>query len=48
MIFEVHFTRLVEADNFFDAVDNVKEIVKDAEEVVSVCPFVEEDMIEIE
>lgn len=47
MIFEVHFTRLVEADNFFDAVDNVKEIVEDAEEVVGVCPFVEEDMIEI-
>lgn len=45
MIFEVHFTRLVEADNFFDAVEDAKEIVEDIEEVISVCPYVEDDMI---
>ena len=43
MKYEVHYMRTVEADDFFDAVQVVKDNVEDVEEVVSVCPFIEED-----
>ncbi len=45
MMWEVHYIKTVESDNFFDAVEKVKENFDDIEEVVSVCPFMEEDMI---
>lgn len=45
MLWEVTFTRVIEADDFFDAVDTAKDSVKDIEEVVSVCPYLEEDYI---
>ncbi len=45
MIWEVHYTRHIEADNFFDAVEKAKEDFNEIEEVISVCPFVEEDII---
>lgn len=48
MIWEAHYTRLVEADDFFDAVESVKNTVEDTEEVISVCPFVEDDIIQKE
>lgn len=41
--YEVHYTRTVEADDFFDAVEKVKGKVKDIEEVIAVCPFEEEE-----
>lgn len=46
MKYEVHYTRIVEADNFFDAVDLAKENVDDVEEVISVCLAIEEDIPE--
>jgi len=45
MLWEATVTQLIEADDFFEAVDKIKEIKQDAEEVVSVCPFIEEDFI---
>lgn len=48
MIWETHYVKLVEADNFFDAVEKVKESFDDVEEVISVCPFIEEDMMKEE
>lgn len=48
MEWEIHYTRVIEADDFFDAVDKIKYDVNDIEDVISVCPFVEdEDMMEI-
>lgn len=44
MKFEIHYTRIVEADDFFDAVEIAKHL-NNVEEVMSVCPFLEEDMI---
>lgn len=46
MDFEVHYTRKIEADDFFDAAEIAKKTVKDIEEVISICPFIEEDIIE--
>lgn len=46
MKFEVHYTRIVEADNFFDAVDVAKETIEGVEEVISVCSALEEDILE--
>ena len=48
MEFEVHYTRKVEAEDFFEAVEIVKNKIQDVEEVITVCPFVEEDMMPIE
>lgn len=48
MKYEIHYTRIVEANDFFDAVDFAKENIDDIEEVVTICPFVEdmeEDLI---
>lgn len=45
MLWEVTFTRQVEADDFFEAVDTAKEIQNDESEVISVCPYIEEDFI---
>lgn len=45
MEFEVHYTRKIEADDFFEAVEFVKNKINDVEEVITVCPFVEEDMM---
>lgn len=45
MKWETHFVRIVEADNFFDAVDKAKESTKDDEEVISVCQLIDEDMV---
>ena len=42
---EVHYTKVVEADDFFEAVDCVKELDNDIESVISVCPFIEEEYI---
>lgn len=44
MKFEIHYTKIVEADDFFNAVELAKEL-ENVEEVISVCPFLEEDMI---
>lgn len=44
MKFEVHYTKIVEADDFFDAVELAKEL-ENVEEVISICPCLEEDMI---
>ena len=47
MEWEVHYTRIIEAEDFFDAIDKVKYDVEDVEDVISVCPFMEdEDMME--
>lgn len=43
MEFEVYYTRKVTADSFFDAVELVQSNLDDVEEVVSVCPYVEEE-----
>lgn len=45
MLWEIHYTKTIEADNFFDAVDAVKEEDKDIESVISVCPFIEDEYI---
>lgn len=45
-LWEVHFTKTIEADSFFDAVDKVKEIEQDLESVISVCPYIEDDYTE--
>lgn len=45
MLWEVTYIRVIEADNFFDAVDAVKESDKDIKNVVSVCPFIEDEYI---
>lgn len=45
MLWEVHYTKVIEADNFFDAVDEVKKEDKDVESVISVCPFIEDEYI---
>ena len=45
MEWEVHYTKTIEADDFFDAVDKVKQLDKDIKDVISVCPFVQEDFI---
>ena len=42
-LWEVHYIKKVEADDFFEAVEKVKEMDKDIEEVVSVCPYTEID-----
>ncbi len=46
MLFEATFVKTIEANDFFDAVDKAKELQKDDSEVVSVCPFIEEDYIQ--
>ncbi len=43
MKWEVHFIKTVEAENFFDAVEKVKDEDKEIENVVSVCPYSEID-----
>ena len=45
MLWEVTYTKVIEADNFFDAVDDVKDSDKDIESVISVCPFIEDEYI---
>lgn len=47
MEYEVCYTRIVDADDFFEAVQYVKDNVDDVEEVISVCPVAIEDMLEI-
>lgn len=47
MDFEVHYTRKIEADDFFEAAEIAKKTVEDIEEVISICPFIEEDIIEM-
>lgn len=44
MQWEAHYTRIIEAEDFFDAVEKVKKTIDDVEEVMTVCPFVEEDI----
>lgn len=44
MLWEVTFTKQVEADDFFEAVDLAKRLQTDSE-VISVCPYIEEDYI---
>lgn len=46
MEFEVHYTRKIEADGFFEAVDIVKNKIDDVEEVITVCPLIREDIEE--
>lgn len=45
MLFEATFVKTIEADDFFDAVDKAKQLQKDEAEVISVCPYIEEDFI---
>lgn len=47
MIYEIHYIKKVEAEDFFEAVEKAKEQRKDMDEVISVCPYIE-DMIEEE
>lgn len=47
MDFEVHYTRKIKADDFFEAAEIAKKTVEDIEEVISICPFIEEDMMEM-
>lgn len=42
MIFEVHYTRKMEADDFFDAVDKAREIIENVEEIIAVNPWLED------
>lgn len=44
MKWEVHYTRIVEADDFFDAVEEVKKINNEVGEVMTVCPYIEEEL----
>lgn len=46
MEYEVCYTRIVEAEDFFDAIQYVKDTLDNVEEVVSVCPAAKEDMWE--
>ena len=46
MLFEATFVKTIEAEDFFDAVDKAKELHNDDSEVVSVCPYIEEDFIQ--
>lgn len=45
MIWEVHYTKTIEAEDFFEAVEKVKGLNRDIESVISVCPYIEEDYI---
>lgn len=46
MLWEVTFTKQIEAEDFFDAVDVAKQQQNDESEVISVCPaYIEEDYI---
>ena len=46
-LWEVHYTKIIEANDFFDAVDKAREIQKNEAEVVSVCPaYIEDEYIE--
>lgn len=47
MDFEIHYTRKIEADDFFEAAEIAKKTIEGIEEVISICPFIEEDMIEM-
>lgn len=40
--FEVHYTRVIEADDFFDAVDKAKVNIERVEEIIAVQPWIEE------
>ena len=42
MIFEVHYTRTVEADDFFEAAEIAKNTIEKTEEIISICPFIED------
>lgn len=42
MEFEVHYTRKIEADNFFEAVDQAKESIENIEEIIAVNPWIED------
>lgn len=46
MLWEVTFTKQIEAEDFFDAVDVAKQQQNDDSEVISVCPYIEEDFIQ--
>lgn len=43
MQWEATFTKIIEAEDFFEAVDKIKNMEKDAKDVVGVCPYIEED-----
>lgn len=44
MKWEAHYIKIIDADNFFDAVDKAREMFAE-EEVISVCQYMEDDMI---
>ena len=43
MKWEVTLMMNVEANNFFDAVEEAKKLVSENQEVISVCPCIEEE-----
>lgn len=43
MLWEVTTTQLIEADEFFEAVDEIKRIKPETEEVISICPYIEDE-----
>ena len=42
--FEVHYTRIIEAKDFFDAVDKTKKDISEIEEIVAIQPWIEEPL----
>ena len=42
MLWEVTVTQVIEADDFFDAIEEIRKIKPEAEEVIGVCPYIED------